>query len=102
MISRQGKQLQNVAIGFDRPRPASNPERTPELPIRQPNWFVRSKRASRHRTQPRRVSLRLPQRERKMLPLLKPNLLMSLQQNTAGLLVDLGILALFLVALAAK
>jgi len=37
-----------------------------------------------------------------MLPLLKPNLLMSLRQNAAGLIVDLGILALFLFALAAK
>lgn len=32
-----------------------------------------------------------------MRSLLKPNLLMALQQNAAGLIVDLGILVMFLV-----
>ena len=34
-----------------------------------------------------------------MRSLLKPTLVMSLQQNPAGLLVDLGILAMFVLAL---
>jgi hypothetical protein len=37
-----------------------------------------------------------------MRSLLKPNLLLALQQNAAGLIVDLGILALFLVLLAVR
>jgi len=37
-----------------------------------------------------------------MRSLLKPNLLLALQQNPAGLIVDLGILALFLVLLAVR
>jgi hypothetical protein len=37
-----------------------------------------------------------------MRSLLKPNLLMALQQNRAGLLVDLGLLAMMLVLLAVR
>ena len=41
-------------------------------------------------------------RGKAMRSLLKPNLLLALQQNAAGLIVDLGILALFLVLLAVR
>ena len=40
--------------------------------------------------------------EKAMRSLLKPNLLLALQQNAAGLMVDLGILAIFLVLLAVR
>jgi hypothetical protein len=42
---------------------------------------------------------RLQQGEKVMRSLLNPTLLMNLRQNPAGLLVDLGILAVFVVAL---
>jgi len=37
-----------------------------------------------------------------MRSLMKPNLLMSLQQNAAGLVVDIGILVVLLVLLAVR
>ena len=44
---------------------------------------------------------RLPQGNH-MRSFMKPNLLMSLQQNAAGLIVDIGILAVLLVLLAVR
>jgi hypothetical protein len=49
--------------------------------------------------QPRQPPGRLQQREKVMRSLLKPALVISLQQNPAGLVVDLGILAIFVLAL---
>lgn len=37
-----------------------------------------------------------------MRPLLKPTLLMRLEQNTAGLIIDVGIVVMFLVLLAMR
>ena len=51
--------------------------------------------------QPGGVACRLPQGNH-MRSLMKPNLLMSLQQNAAGLIVDIGILVVLLVLLAVR
>jgi hypothetical protein len=52
--------------------------------------------------QPAGIAWRLSLREIEMRSLLKPTMLMALQQNPAGLIADLAILAMFLVLLAVR